>query len=96
MPISGTVIEFNAKLEDAPELVNQSPYGDGWIIKVELSDPNQVNEGVARRLFTPNRGIKEDEASQDLDENGHDDEAVKHQQQPPLTITINFLQKLSH
>jgi glycine cleavage system H protein len=38
MPVSGNVIEFNEALEDNPELVNTDPYGEGWIIKVEVSD----------------------------------------------------------
>ena len=37
LPIGGKVIEFNEKLEDQPELLNTDPYGDGWIIKVEVS-----------------------------------------------------------
>tara|TARA_B100001250_G_scaffold246993_1_gene212353 strand:- start:3377 stop:3757 length:381 start_codon:yes stop_codon:yes gene_type:complete len=36
MPVTGKVVELNEKLESNPELVNQDPYGDGWIIKVEL------------------------------------------------------------
>jgi glycine cleavage system H protein len=36
MPVAGKVVELNEKLESNPELVNQDPYGDGWIIKVEL------------------------------------------------------------
>ena len=38
LPISGKVIEFNAALEDAPELLNTDPYGDGWIIKLQLEE----------------------------------------------------------
>tara|TARA_B100000768_G_C11133445_1_gene312813 strand:+ start:377 stop:754 length:378 start_codon:yes stop_codon:yes gene_type:complete len=38
MPITGKVIEFNNKLEDNPELINSDPYGDGWIIKISVSD----------------------------------------------------------
>lgn len=38
LPVNGKVIEFNEKLNDEPELVNSDPYGDGWIIKVEISD----------------------------------------------------------
>jgi glycine cleavage system H protein len=41
-PLSGTVVEVNAALEDAPELVNQDPYGGGWIFVVEMSDPAEV------------------------------------------------------
>lgn len=40
-PISGEVIEVNTKLEDNPELVNQDCYGDGWIIKIKMSDLSQ-------------------------------------------------------
>ncbi len=42
MPISGTILAFNEDLEDNPELVNADPYGEGWMIKVELGDPSQV------------------------------------------------------
>ena len=38
MPINGKVLEFNNKLESDPELINSDPYGDGWIIKVSVSD----------------------------------------------------------
>ncbi|WEK69368.1 MAG: glycine cleavage system protein GcvH [Candidatus Chryseobacterium colombiense] len=37
LPISGKVIEFNSELEDQPELLNSDPYGDGWIIKLEIA-----------------------------------------------------------
>lgn len=42
MPVSGTVSEVNADLEDAPETVNQDPYGGGWMIKIEVSDESQL------------------------------------------------------
>jgi glycine cleavage system H protein len=42
-PVSGKVVERNTALENKPELVNSSPYGDGWIIKVELADPAELN-----------------------------------------------------
>jgi len=38
MPISGTIVEFNPALEDAPESINTDPYGEGWIIKIEMTD----------------------------------------------------------
>jgi len=44
LPVDGKIIEFNHKLEDAPELVNDDPYGDGWMVKIEVSDPAQLNE----------------------------------------------------
>ena len=43
MPINGEVLEFNYKLEDEPELINSSPYGDGWIIKVSVSDASELD-----------------------------------------------------
>lgn len=43
MPASGTVIEINSALEDNPEMVNESPYDKGWIIKIELKNAAEVN-----------------------------------------------------
>ncbi|MBS9774282.1 MAG: glycine cleavage system protein GcvH [Tenacibaculum sp.] len=42
MPLSGEVVEFNEALEDEPELVNNDPYGKGWMIKVKVSDSSQI------------------------------------------------------
>jgi len=44
LPVSGKVIEVNAALESAPELLNSSPYDDGWLLKVELAEPSQIDE----------------------------------------------------
>lgn len=44
MPASGKVTEVNAELEDHPELVNDDPYGAGWLIKAELTDPTQLDK----------------------------------------------------
>ncbi|HNW97190.1 MAG TPA: glycine cleavage system protein GcvH [Bacteroidales bacterium] len=44
MPVSGEVLEFNPALETSPELINKDPYGEGWIIKVKLSKPEEINE----------------------------------------------------
>lgn len=41
MPLSGEVIEVNEALVDAPELVNSDPYGEGWMVKIKMSDPTQ-------------------------------------------------------
>lgn len=38
MPLTGTVIEINSKLDASPELVNTDPYGDGWMVKISISD----------------------------------------------------------
>lgn len=42
MPVTATVLEINAALNDSPELVNSDPYGEGWMVKVTLSDAAQV------------------------------------------------------
>ncbi|WP_372640441.1 glycine cleavage system protein GcvH [Ancylomarina sp.] len=44
MPLSGEVLEFNEKLEDAPDLVNSDPYGDGWIIKVSVAEASELED----------------------------------------------------
>lgn len=43
MPVSGQVVEVNPALDSQPELVNEDPYGEGWLIKVSLSDPSQLD-----------------------------------------------------
>ncbi len=44
MPVSGEVVSFNEELESTPELVNNDPYGKGWIIKVKLADMGQIDD----------------------------------------------------
>ena len=44
LPIDGEIVEFNEKLEDTPELINNDPYGDGWIIKIKITDSMQVDD----------------------------------------------------
>jgi glycine cleavage system H protein len=43
-PVSGEVVEVNEALKEKPELVNTDPYGDGWMVRVKLSDPSEVDE----------------------------------------------------
>lgn len=42
-PVSGEVIEVNEELEDNPEIINESPYQDGWIMKLKMSDPSELD-----------------------------------------------------
>jgi glycine cleavage system H protein len=44
MPISGKIIEFNSNLEATPELVNSDPYGEGWMVKIELLNDSEIDE----------------------------------------------------
>lgn len=43
MPVTGEVLEFNEALNDQPELVNNDPYGEGWMVKITLSDPAELD-----------------------------------------------------
>jgi len=43
-PVSGKLIELNSKLTDEPQIINTDPYGDGWILKVEMTDSSQLGE----------------------------------------------------
>ena len=42
LPVSGEVLEFNEALEDAPESVNNDPYGDGWMVKIKIADASEL------------------------------------------------------
>ena len=42
-PLSGEVVEVNAALEDAPETINEDPYGEGWLVKIRLSEPGEAD-----------------------------------------------------
>ncbi len=44
LPMSGKIVEFNESLSDAPESINESPYEQGWIIKVEVSNHDEIND----------------------------------------------------
>ena len=43
MPLSGEVLSFNSELEDTPEVVNSDPYGEGWMIRVKISDNSEID-----------------------------------------------------
>jgi glycine cleavage system H protein len=50
-PLSGEVVEVNEALSQAPEKVNEDPYGDGWLIKIRLTDPAEVDELLDRESY---------------------------------------------
>lgn len=55
MPVTGEILEVNAELEDAPELVNNDPYGKGWMIKISINDASQLEglmDAAAYEAFT--------------------------------------------
>ncbi|GAB1473698.1 glycine cleavage system protein GcvH [Bacteroidota bacterium] len=43
MPVSGKIVEVNTALEDSPESVNKDPYNSGWMVKIEMSDPSEID-----------------------------------------------------
>ncbi|KJS06049.1 MAG: glycine cleavage system protein H [Gammaproteobacteria bacterium BRH_c0] len=57
-PVSGEVIAINEELEDAPETINQSPYGDGWFYRIRMSDPSELDALMDADAY---REVAEDE-----------------------------------
>ena len=58
-PISGTIIEVNEELDDSPESINSDAYGDGWIYKIKMSDPDEFNDLMSAENYA--ESIVEDE-----------------------------------
>ena len=52
LPMSGKIIEFNESLNDNPEKVNDSPYVEGWIIKVEITNPAELDELLDSKTYS--------------------------------------------
>lgn len=50
-PISGKIVEINDTLIDAPEAINEDPYGDGWMVRVEPSDPSDLDEMMTAETY---------------------------------------------
>lgn len=44
MPVSGEITEVNPRLEETPDIVNKEPYGEGWMIRIKMSEPGQLDE----------------------------------------------------
>ncbi|MBX3007447.1 MAG: glycine cleavage system protein GcvH [Melioribacteraceae bacterium] len=55
-PVDGKVISVNEKLKDEPQLINGDPYGEGWIIKIELSNPAQIDELLSASAYQEQLG----------------------------------------
>ena len=50
-PLSGEIVEVNDALSDKPEKINEDPYGDGWLVKVKLSEPSEADELMDRETY---------------------------------------------
>ena len=51
LPLSGEIIAFNEKLEDTPELVNDDPYGQGWIVRIKLSEVSEIDGLLSNEAY---------------------------------------------
>ena len=51
-PLTGTVVEVNERLNETPELINQDPFGDGWILKIKLSDTTELESLLSPEEYT--------------------------------------------
>jgi glycine cleavage system H protein len=58
-PVSGKIIEVNDELEDSPERINDDPYGDGWMYKIKMEDPDEVGDLLGAEAYT--ESIEEDD-----------------------------------
>lgn len=54
MPVAGTVVELNEILESDPEVINKDPYGDGWIIKLKISNNSQIDDLLDHSSYSKN------------------------------------------
>jgi glycine cleavage system H protein len=52
MPLSGEILELNEALESNPELVNSDPYGEGWMVKIKVSNPSELDELLGAEDYT--------------------------------------------
>ncbi|HOJ65638.1 MAG TPA: glycine cleavage system protein GcvH [Paludibacteraceae bacterium] len=51
LPISGEILEFNKELENKPELLNDDPYGEGWIVKIRVTDPSELEKLLSAEQY---------------------------------------------
>ena len=51
-PVSGEIVEVNTSLADKPETINEDPYGEGWLVKVKLSDPGETDQLLDAAAYT--------------------------------------------
>ena len=57
LPIAGKIVEFNESLDNTPEDVNNDPYGNGWMIKIEIDDVNKVNNLLSAQQYKELIGV---------------------------------------
>ena len=57
LPVTGTILEVNPALAQSPELVNTDPYGEGWMVKIRLSNPEELNELMDAATYRSKLGV---------------------------------------
>jgi glycine cleavage system H protein len=58
-PVTGTVVEANEDLADTPEIINEDPYGNGWLVVLEMTDPQELNDLMSKSEYE--KFLKEEE-----------------------------------
>jgi glycine cleavage system H protein len=58
-PVSGTIVEVNEDLADSPEIINEDPYGNGWLVTLEMNDPSELNDLMSKSEYE--KFLKEEE-----------------------------------
>jgi len=71
-PVSGTVVEVNDTLPDSPETINDDPYGDGWLIKVEMTDKDDLKDLMSAEEYA--EYVEQQKAEEDGEEESEDEE----------------------
>lgn len=51
MPVSGEIVEVNTALDESPDVVNKDPYGKGWIVKIRITEPSEVNDLLSAEKY---------------------------------------------
>lgn len=73
-PVSGTVLEVNDALPDSPETINEDPYGDGWMIKVEMTDMDDLKDLMSADEYAEYVEQQREGGEEDEDEEGEEDQ----------------------
>ncbi len=73
-PVSGTVIEVNDTLPDSPETINDDAYGDGWMIKVEMSDADDLKDLMSAEEYAEYVDQQKDDGDEGEEESGEEEE----------------------
>jgi glycine cleavage system H protein len=57
MPVSGVILEMNPAIEETPEVVNKDPYGKGWMVKIKLTNPSEINDLLSAEKYSALIGV---------------------------------------